>query len=903
MAVDRLVKASPRPEARRGRSWRALRLLALLGSSALASGVVALPAFAQGSPPSNAPPASPPPTALVPGQPMPQTPLYGQDGGPAPPVIGAPGAPAGSRDTATSLLLDQASYWQAQNRPEAALQSLERLLRIQPNDTRALAMAVQVAASAGDSEQAAAYLARLNAVAPNSPDVARAQNAMRVTGVDQSGIAEARRLVQAGRGAEALQAYRAAFGGSEVPDAFAVEYYQTQAGLSADDFREARRGLSAALARQPDNIRIKLALAQVLTFRETTRAQGIEELQVLARQPQTATAARAAWRQALLWLGPGGEATAAIEAYRAAYPGDAEIEARYNEVRTFGQDPTYEFRQGAFDSLNAKRFAEAEAGFNAALAKNPEDVDSILGMAILRRLQKREADWKALMARGVALAPDRESEFRRALGLDAVAGGGGGGGGTGRVVMTPNMLARQAIQRERYDEAERQAQRSLQRGSEAERAEATIILAQIALQRGQWAAAEEGFREALRRRPTSREAQGGLYTTLERQGRSAEADALAQSTGFVPPRGFAQARSAGFRQAAEREGNPARAIALLRQAVQVAPEDAWARHDLIRLLRLQGETAEADSLERDLAARGDRESLFAAALLAQSEERDRDVVDRIGRIPAGQRNADLRKMLEGATIRVEVTQWEAQLPAPAATRALLAIAARPDTSGQTGAAVVRAFGRQKMGREAIAAARTAANTGRTLSLEARLALAGALLEARQREDAATLMAGLENIQMTAGEREQYMGMRASLIAVTADEYSEAGQYAQANTLLLQALQSDPDRAGLLLALARLRLQSGYRQEGQQIAESVLAREPTRLEAIMTAGEAALQMRDWQRADELISFGQRQAPSNVQLYMMEARSARAQSDTRRAQRALTVAQRLRIGQLQQSSIAR
>ncbi|WP_159997700.1 tetratricopeptide repeat protein [Roseomonas sp. 18066] len=901
MPVESLVKAWSRPEARGGSRWRALGLTALLlGQTALVS-----PAFAQGSPPTNSPPASPRGDTLVPGQAMPATPLYGQNGGPAPPVIGAPGAPAGSRDNATSLLLDQASYWQAQNRPEAALQSLERLLRIQPNDTRALAMAVQVAASAGETDQAEAYLARLNAVAPNSPDVARAQSAMRVTGVDQSGIVEARRLVQAGRGAEALQAYRTAFGSNEVPDTFAVEYYQTQAGLSADDFREARRGLAAALARQPDNTRMKLALAQVLTFRETTRAQGIEELQALSRQPQTATAARAAWRQALLWLGPGGEATAAIEVYRAAYPGDAEIEARYNEVRTFGQDPTYEFRQGAFEALNAKRFAEAEAGFTAALEKNPEDVDSILGMSILRRLQKRDADWRALMARGVALAPDRESEFRRALGLDTVAGGPrGGGGGTGRIVMTPNMLARQAIQRGRYDEAEQQAQRSLQRGSEAERAEATIILAQVALQRGEWPAAEEGFREALRRRPTSREAQGGLYTTLERQGRSAEADAMAQATGFVPPRGFAQARSAGFRQAAEREGNPVRAIALLRQAVQVAPEDAWATHDLIRLLRLQGETAEADSLERDLAARSDRESLFAAALLAQSEERDRDVVDRVGRIPASQRNADLRKMLEGATIRVEVVQWEAQLPSPAATRSLLAIAARPDASGQTGAAVVRAFGRQKMGREAIAAARTAANSGRTLSLEARLALAGALLEAKQREDAATLMAGLENAQMTAEEREQYMGMRAALIAATADEYSEAGQYAQANTMLLQALQTDQDRPALLLALARLRLQSGYRQEGQQIAEGVLAREPNRLEAIMTAGEAALSLRQWQRADELISFGQRQAPSNVQLYMMEARSARAQSDTRRAQRALTVAQRLRIGQLQQqSSIAR
>ena len=59
-----------------------------------------------------------------------------------------------------------------------------------------------------------------------------------------------------------------------------------------------------------------------------------------------------------------------------------------------------------------------------------------------------------------------------------------------------------------------------------------------------------------------------------------------------------------------------------------------------------------------------------------------------------------------------------------------------------------------MAREASGAARLAANSSRTLSREARLQLAGALLEAKQREDAATLMAGLENVQMTAEEREQ-----------------------------------------------------------------------------------------------------------------------------------------------------
>ncbi|MDQ1079177.1 Tfp pilus assembly protein PilF [Pseudoroseomonas cervicalis] len=820
--------------------------------------------------------------------------------GNAAPANGAPAGGAASTDNAVTLLLDQASYWQAQNRPDAALQSLERLLRIRPNDPRALSMAAQVAAAAGEADQAQSYLNRLAAIAPQSQDLARAQSALRATAVDQQGLAEARQLSQSGRGREALLRYRAAFGGSEVPDAFAVEYYLTQAGLSADDFREARRGLEAALQRQPDNARMKLALAQMLTFRETTRFQGIDTLREMARQPETASAARAAWRQALLWMGPGGEAQAAFETYRAENPADPEIEARYQEIRTFGQDPNYETRQGAFDALTQQRLNDAETGFNTALQANPDDVDSLMGLAILRRRQNREADWRALYERAMALAPERQAEFQRALGL----------GPDGRPPTppppprTPANLARQALQRGALAEAERQAQRAMGRGSATEQAEAATILAQVALQRGELAVAEAGFRDALRRRPGSREAQAGLYTTLDRQGRWDEADAMARASGFVPPPGFAAGRAAGLRDAASREADSERALAMLRQGLTVDPGNAWVAHDMVRLLRRMGRLAEADEAERNLAAQSRPEALYAAALLAASEERDRDVVDRLSRIPANARTAEMRRLLAGAELRAEASRWEVQLAnaatRPAATQALLAMAARRDPSGQTGAAVIRAFGRARMPAQARTALRLATNVP-SVDVDARLQIAGALMEAKLREEAAALLAALDSAPLTQAQAEQLQGMRTGLIVSAADEYSADGNIAAASALLGPALQADPGNPSLLLSLARLNLQASRPEEAQRIAEAVLQSRPDSVEAMMTAGEAAMALRQWRRADQLVLAAQRATGGNVQLYMMEARLARGQNDSQRAERALIMARRLRMAQLQTSAL--
>ena len=72
----------------------------------------------------------------------------------------APGAPseASARQAAVALLLSRANFWRAQNRPDMALQALERVLQVEPENLAALGAAAEIAAEQGDQAASQDYL-------------------------------------------------------------------------------------------------------------------------------------------------------------------------------------------------------------------------------------------------------------------------------------------------------------------------------------------------------------------------------------------------------------------------------------------------------------------------------------------------------------------------------------------------------------------------------------------------------------------------------------------------------------------------------------------------------------------------------------------------------------------------
>ncbi|NEL42261.1 MAG: hypothetical protein G3W69_31155, partial [Xanthomonas perforans] len=83
-----------------------------------------------------------------------------------------------------------------------------------------------------------------------------------------------------------------------------LEYYQSLAGTPTG-WERARDGLQRLQSSEPGNPSVQLALAQVLSYREPTRRDGIAQLRTLAQRADVGGPARTSWRQALLWLNAG----------------------------------------------------------------------------------------------------------------------------------------------------------------------------------------------------------------------------------------------------------------------------------------------------------------------------------------------------------------------------------------------------------------------------------------------------------------------------------------------------------------------------------------------------------------------------------------------------------------------
>ena len=772
---------------------------------------------------------------------------------------------------AVAVLLQQAWYWQDQNRPDLALRSYERVLAADPRQADALAGAAQAQAALGNGPEAEALLTRLRAVDPRAQAPTATQDALRGAAADRSGIEEARRLSREGRVPEALTRYRDAFGGGSPPDAYAAEYWLTLAGTEGG-WEEARRELAGLAARRPNDPRAQVAAAQVLTWREATRSQGIAQLANLARDAASAPAAIPAWRQALLWLGTGPAAEAPLQAYLAMRPNDAEIERRLAEVR----DPARRIgtigageRQEGFERLEANRLVDAGRAFEAALARNPQDADALGGLGLVRLREGRMTEARSLLERAIAADPSRAANWRQAL--------------DGASYSAELAEGRAQLRRGEVDAAETTLRRAVVRDA-ADRTDAEILLGDIALRRSDYAGAEERYRAALARRPNFQPAVQGLERALRQQGRIAEADQLARQLRVATgPASGGGSRGAGLRAEAARALDTATAAALLRAALAAAPDDPWIALDLARVLQRQGQASEARAIvEAPLTQPNPgSEAIFAAALFAEEQGRLADAAALIARVPPGRRSPDMARLAQRSRIAAEVEQ-AAAIGGFEGRQRLLALAARQDATGATAASVLRAFGRMGDARGAEEAARVALAVNRTPSATARLAVASALLEAGQEAQAQAMAQGLENDpSLTPDARRQASALLAGSAVRASDRANEAGDQAAGFDRLRPVLARAPDDPAANLALARLYTGARQPAEAQRIAEAILARDPRNIDARAGAVDAAIAARDWRRAEVLVEEGRALAPNEARISLMQARLARAQGDARGA----------------------
>ncbi|MBP0444030.1 tetratricopeptide repeat protein [Roseomonas sp. SSH11] len=804
------------------------------------------------------------------------------------------------------ILLDQANYWTAQGRPELAQQALDRLLQLDPNNPDVLAASAEVAAQNGDRPTAETYLARLNQIAPNTPAAMRAAQALRAATVDQAILSDARRLSEAGQREAAMQRYRELFPNGDVPVLFAAEYYLTLAGTSERNFEEARQGLERAVQLAPDNLALQLSYAQLLSFNEGYRIEAVRRLRTLADAPMASAGARATWRQTLLWMGSDPDTAEMIEIYLRTNPADPEIQAKFEEAKATRIPPGAIERLNAWNGLSERRFDDAERGFEAAIASDPTDGEAVFGLAIIRKIQERFPEARELLARAIELSPLRREEFEQQIGdltaRPAIATGGGSRGGGGRGFVAPASaatLAWQNLSRNALDSATRHANQAIRAGG-AERAQGETVLGMVAIRQRNYSAAETRFRSALSINPRFAAAQAGLFEVLQRQRRFAEADRLVSETGYRPNQDTLLLRATILREEAARTADPEAKLAILRGALAADPNNVWASYDVARLLRAKGQVEEARRIERSLSERTAPDALFAAALLSNADGRVSETVDRLQSIPPRARTEDPQRLLAQNQQVLELRRLENAArgnPRSDAARRLLALASRPDPTGEVQAAVIRAFSRLSQTANLDQAVRLATSATEGAPPSARLAVAGAMLEAGRANQAETLAASAErDPALTVDARRQAAAVRNNSTAAAADRLTYDGNRGAALQRLAPALERSPESPEVQLSLARIYASTDRAEEASRITDGLLRQNPRDVAVRSVAGEAAVAQGAYGRAEQLLSEGRALGADPLQMALLDARIARARGDVLRARRALEEAARLRARQL-------
>jgi len=813
-------------------------------------------------------------------------------------VDAAPAALPGM--TPSEALLAQAAYWRALA-PDQAIVSLDRVLKTDPDDASALVMRVQIEIDRDDPAAARSFLQHLRQAHPDDARIAGLDEALHNGPVDPALLAEARRLGATGKLPDAIATYQRAFKGDVPPATYAAEYYQALGGVPGR-VAEASAGLAALLTKNPQDLPLQLAYAKIMSYDEASRPDAVDRLQALSKFPAIANEVRIAWRNALLWQGAEYRAQAQLEAYLSQYPSDPELDAKRADYKGSLPDDGARDRMAAYQAMEAKNIPEAEKQFQAALTFNPNDADSMIMMAVIRKQQNRLAEAKTLADAAMALAPDRHDDFVAAMGGNAPASGGAGANGDGGAVVRGEYLRVTRLTNSGNYAAAEVALRRLMRGKVP--AGSYVQLGNIQLRAGHLADAEASFRRALKLSPHDVAGLRGLAELYARQGNDTAADALyAQIGDSSARRAIAQVQSNRLRTQASAATDPAEKERLLRAALAADPADPWSKLELARVLVAQRRPAEARAIMADVAT-GSRPGpdQVQAALIWADEHND---LSRAGRLveltPPKDRTPLMADLERRASVATQIREAMGVPDRAVARRLLLAVAAQPDPTGAGGAAVADAFLRLRdkpAARSAIMAAYRA--TPQPTPVQC-LLYTNALINAGDDDSARRLIRQVDPQRLPQEQRTAYLGLVNGLAIQQSDTLNLEGKRADAYAALAPRLRAEPQEPSLNLALGRLYQSNQQPGAALRISEVALQHAPNDLDVRRGAVQAAVAAKDLSRADQLVAEAMQSAPDDPRSYLMVADIARARGEDRQALIALRKARSLRQQQLNEARL--
>lgn len=791
---------------------------------------------------------------------------------------------------AEQTLLDQGQYWQERGDTERAGEAWQKLLRLNPQNAQALYGMALVELNAQRPEGAQRYLTQLQAAHPRSPLVSRLQESIR-TGRSAPQIETARQQARSGQASQALSTYQAALGERPPTGPLALEYYQTL-GATAGGWDEARRGLSRLAQESPEDPQIALALAQHLTYRESTRRDGIAQLARLAGRPDVGKAATESWRKALAWTGNRSADIPLYQEFLRANPGDTAVQTRLAQAqnlqkqsqvasRPVATDPLRLRTTAGFQALEDGELDAAEAAFLQVLETRPSDGDALGGLGILRLRQERFADARGLLER----ASRAGSAARWKQALDSA---------------TYWSLVEQATsERERGDTAA--ARRTLEQAVRLNPAEVTAEtdLADLLVEAGQYDAAEAAYRRVLARQADNPDAVRGLVGVLAQNNKAAEALALVEKLSpsqqeKVGALGRLRAAQAlGQARAATERGDLAAARAALEDALLNDPASPWVRLDLARLYLRLGAVAEARGVMDGLLLSNPNmpEALYASALLASEASDWPGALALLDRIPEKHRTRDIAALQKRVWVHVQAAAASALAAEGRQSEALATLAQAESFATQDTellGALALAYADAGEPQRALGMVRQVLARTPRPDVGLRLQYAATLLKTQQDVELSGILRQLQNAPMSERERRSFADIRRAYIVRQADGLREAGDLVAAYDTIAPLLAEQPDDPLAMAALARMYAANNDYAPAQALYARLLERSPTDVPLLLQTAAMATGAKDYAYAESLLSVALARAPRDPEVLTAAGRLYRAQGKNTKATEFFTAA---------------
>ncbi|KID00793.1 hypothetical protein PU00_16200 [Hafnia alvei] len=769
-------------------------------------------------------------------------------------------AAGGENSAVLSQLFNQAQYWHERGHPDDAKSVLKKVLSVDPNNAEALYLLALYSLQQGNKTESSKWKQQLQQVSPDSGRLQDLDGETTAMKIAPAKLEDARRLARSGNPTGAAAAYEALFKEGMPVSSLENEYYQTLAAIP-ERREEAIQALQQRYQNAPNDRKTALALGQILTYQESSRRDGIAILSSLgASSPE----ADKALRQALLWLHPKAADRELYEAYQQGHPDDAELAQHFSNNVTGNQVAS------GFDTVNKGDLKDASAEFQRVLDEDPHNSNAIGGLGIIAMRQGKFAqalDYlnRAAAEKGADSAKwqDLANKSQFYLKLDAAKD-----------------LARQSDWNGALAASE-----PLLSSSGDEKMAVALFRADILRRKGDLAGAEQAYR-ALSAGASTPDIQKSLYYVLKAENKSDEALELMKS---MPASFQHQLAEQGpvsvdpLRHEATRAmqaGDTLQAERLLRQAMAKQPTNVWVRLDLARVLKKQGDAAQAEQILAPALQSQTNDGIYVFALYQAENQHWDSAISHIDRIPRNHWNADIKALRRRAAFNQDLAQADSRLAQgdSAGAAALLLPLSHLDISSPSDAGHLAASLYQTgQTKQAVSVVQRNMRLGVKGSAGDYAQQIDVLNKAGLTQEADAWMSNplvLSRSSATDIER-----LKSGTTIREVDRLREEGQYSRAWDLLIVKLHDDPNNTGLMLAMARVYQSGKMFNESRQIYQHILGRNSQNKEARIGAINLALAEGDNQQATQLLS--QLPDDNTPEHLLLAARVARSNGDSRTA----------------------